>query len=214
MKGCLLAPFRLLGCLALVILLLAGWLYRDRLGEWGRDLWRQARHQPAAVSETGQPSAKALAEGRAKLATLGHGRDSVTLSANEAASLLSDVLGPYLRGTFDSMTVRLEPGSIELHAMANTARLPSGLLGPLGMAVRDREPMTASGPLSVTAPGRGAWRIEALSFRSFPLPSELLPRMLEKVTGDSARAVPVPLPRQATAVAVRGDGVTFYVGTP
>jgi hypothetical protein len=82
------------------------------------------------------------------------------------------------------------------------------------MAVGDYEPMSARGPLAVAAPGRGAWRIEALSFRSFPLPSEVVPRMMEKVTGDTSRAVPVPLPRQVRAVAVHGDGVTFYSGTP
>ncbi|HET8633598.1 MAG TPA: hypothetical protein VFL88_05570 [Gemmatimonadales bacterium] len=214
MKGCLLAPFRLLGCLTLILILLAGWLYRDRLGDWGRELLRKARHQPAVVAEIGTPSPEALTAGRRKLAALGSARDSVTLSADEAASLLSDVLGPYMRGTFDSIRVRLTEGNVEVRAKANTARLPSGLLGPLGMAVGDYEPMSASGPLAVAAPGRGAWRIEALSFRSFPLPSEVVPRMMEKVTGDTSRAVPVPLPRQVRAVAVHGDGVTFYSGTP
>jgi hypothetical protein len=214
MKGCLLAPFRLFGCLTLILILLAGWLYRDRLGDWGRELLRKARHQPAAVMETGTPSPGALTEGRRKLAKLGSSRDSVTLSADEAASLLSDVLGPYMRGTFDSIRVRLAEGTVEVRAMANTARLPSGLLGPLGMAVGDHEPMSASGPLTIAAPGRGAWHIESLSFRSFPLPSEVVPRMMEKVTGDTSRAVPVPLPRGVRSVVVHGDGVTFYSGTP
>lgn len=214
MKGCLLAPFRVLGCLTLILILLAGWLYRDRLGDWGKELLRKARHEPAAVAEVGTPSPGALKEGRRKLSTLRSGSDSVTLSADEAASLLSDVLGPYMRGTFDSIRVRLGEGSIEVRAKANTARLPSGLLGPLGMAVGEYEPMSASGPLTIAAPGRGAWRIEALSFRSFPLPSEVVPRMMERVTGDTSRAVPVPLPSQIRSVAVHGDGVTFYSGTP
>jgi hypothetical protein len=214
MKGCLLAPFRLFGCLTLILILLAGWLYRDRLGGWGRELLRKARNEPAVVTETGTPSPKALAEGRRKLAQLGRGRDSVTLSADEAASLLGDVLGPYMRGTFDSIRVRLGEGTIEVLAVANTARLPSGLLGPLGMAVGDHEPLSASGPLTVAAPGRGAWGIRSLSFRSFPLPSEVVPRMMEKVTGDTSRAVPVPLPRAVRSVTVHGSGVTFYSGLP
>jgi hypothetical protein len=74
--------------------------------------------------------------------------------------------------------------------------------------------MSASGPFTVAAPGRGAWHIEALSFRSFPLPSEVVPRMMGKVTGDTTRAVPVSLPRTVQSVAVHGDGVTFYSGTP
>lgn len=214
MKGCLLAPFRLFGCLTLILIVLAAWLYRDRLGDWGREVLRKARNEPAVVSETGVPSSSALSEGRRKLTALRSGRDSVTLSADETASLLSDALGPYMRGTFDSIRVRLSEGTIEVRAMANTARLPSGLLGPLGMAVGDREPMAASGPLTVAGPGRGAWRIEALSFRSFPLPSDVVPRMMEKVTGDTTRAVPVPLPREIHSIAIHGDGVTFYAGTP
>lgn len=214
MKGCLLAPFRLFGCLTLILVLLAGWLYRDRLDDWGRHLWQRARSQPAAVAQTGTPGPKARAEARRKLSLLKSGRDSVTLSPDETASLLSDILGPYMRGTFDSITVRLSEARVQVRAVATTARLPSGLLGPLGVALRDREPVTAEGTLSVTAPGRGAWRIDALSFRDFPLPSEVVPRVMEKVTGDSSRAVPLALPSRARSVVVHGDGVTFYAGTP
>ncbi len=214
MKGCLLAPFRLFGCLTLIILLLGAWLYRDRLDDWSRQVWRRARHGAAPVAQVGHPTGSALAAGHRKLAALASGRDSVILSADEAASLLGEALGPYMRGTFDSISVRLAEGTIRVRALANTARLPAGLLGPLGLAARDYEPMTADGPLSVDAPGRGHWRITALSLRDFPLPSELIPRMMEKVSGDTSRAVPVPLPRQVRAVAVHGDGVTFYSGAP
>ena len=210
MKGCLLAPFRLLGCLVLVLLLAGAWFYRDRLGEWGRQLWRRAQHQSTAVSETGRPSAAALERGRKKLALLGAGRDSVRLLPDEVASLLSDAFLPYARGTFDSITVQLAERRVTVHAMANTARLPAGLLGPMGMALRDREPVSAEGPLMVTVPGRGAWRIERLSFRDFPLPSEMGPKLMDRVTGDSTPAVPVRLPAGARAVTVHADGVVFY----
>jgi hypothetical protein len=210
MKGCLLAPFRLFGCLTLILLGLAAWLYRDRLDDWGRQLWNRATHKPAAmVAADGTPTADALASANRKLARLRDRHEAVTLTADETASLLSASLGPYMRGTFDSITVRLVPGRIQVRALANTARLPSGLLGPLGIALRDHERVTAEGPLSVAAPGRGAWRIDALSFRDFPLPSEVLPKLMEKVTGDSSRAVPVPIPPQARTVKVSPDGVTF-----
>jgi len=210
MKGCLLGPFRLLGCLTLIIILLGGWLYRDRLDDWGVQLWRRVRHAPAAVAQTGSPSVAALAEGQRKLDQLRSGRDSVTLTADEAASLLSEALGPYMRGTFDSITVRLSEGTMQVRARANTARLPAGLLGPLGLALRDHEPVVAEGHLGVAAPGRGTWRIDALSFRDFPLPSEVLPKLLERVTGDSTRMVPVTLPAEVRGVTVHADGVTFY----
>jgi hypothetical protein len=215
MKGCLLAPFRLFGCLTLILLLLACWLYRDRLDDWGRQLWSRATHKPAvgAVAD-GAPSAGALASAHRKLAQLRAKHEPVTLTADETASLLGASLGPYMRGTFDSITVRLVPGRIQVRARATTARLPSGLLGPLGLALRDHERVTAEGALSVVAPGRGAWHIDALSFRDFPLPSEILPKLMERVTGDTSRAVPVPLPDQVRTVAVSPEGVTFSPGSP
>ncbi len=36
--GCLTAPFKLLGCLGLIALLLIGWIYRHRLEYEGRKL--------------------------------------------------------------------------------------------------------------------------------------------------------------------------------
>ena len=36
--GCLTAPFKLVGCLGLIILLGIGWLYRDRILREGRRL--------------------------------------------------------------------------------------------------------------------------------------------------------------------------------
>jgi hypothetical protein len=214
MKGCLLAPFRLFGCLTLVLILLAAWLYRDRLDDWGRQLWHRASNTPAAVTQTGTPGPRALAEGRRKLALLRAGADSVTLSPDETASLLEGALGPYMRGTFDSIRIQLHEGAVQVNARANTGRLPSGLLGPLGLALRDHEPVTAEGTLSVVSPGRGAWHLTTLSFRDFPLPSEVLPKVMLKATGDSTRAVPLPLPCEARSVAVHGNGVTFYTRAP
>lgn len=214
MKGCLLAPFRLMGCLTLVILLLGGWLYRDQLGDWGRQLMRRLRHQPAIVSTTGAPSPRALASGRQKLASLRPGRDSVVFGPDEVASLISDAVGPYTRGTFDSMTVELSEGRIGVRALARTDRLPAGLLGPMSMAVRDWEPIQADGKLLVVAPSRGAWQIDRLSFRDFPLPTEMVPKLMEKVTGNATRDVPVTLPPAVTQVAVHADGVVFYGKAP
>src|SRR6185436_56135 len=58
--GCLTAPFRLIGCLDLILLLAGGWLYRDRLVREGRRLLSGSE----AVSDSiavGRPGRQALA---------------------------------------------------------------------------------------------------------------------------------------------------------
>lgn len=210
--GCLLAPFRLLFLLAVIILLILGWLYRDRLGDIAGAAWREARGMPSAVADSGAPSVDALAAARKKVSDLAAGRaDSVVLTADEAASLLRDGLDPIATAFFDSMRVRLGAGRIAVGAQVRTGRLPAELLGPFSGALREREPVVAEGPLRVTGPAQGAWDVQRLQVRDIPLPRDAVPRLLGRALGDSAvRAVPVRLPRGVSAVTIRPDGLTLH----
>jgi hypothetical protein len=209
MIGCLTAPFKLLAFLLFIAALVLGFLYRDRLGEWGRSAWRDFRNEPAPVAVVGVPSAEALASARSKIGELGDA-DSVVLGADEVASLLRAGLDPYTRGTMDSLEVRLKEGSISATATVQTSRLPGGLLGPLGMALHDYEPITAEGSLEVGAPGEGQWLIDRISFRDIPLPRDAVPAIMQRVSGDSTRSVPVDLPDDVRGIRLRADGVTLY----
>lgn len=210
--GCLTAPFRLLFFVVLLLLIAAGWLYRDRLGDIGRAAWREATGRTPTTAVTGVPSAEGLASAKRKVGTLAAGRaDSVVLTAAEAASLLRDGLDRYAVAFFDSMGVRLLDGRIAVDAVVRTGRLPAELLGPFASAVRDREPIRAEGNLRVLEPERGAWDVERMQFRDIPLPKDAIPKLLGRAMGDSAsRAVPVRLPRGVADVRVRAGGVTLY----
>lgn len=209
MIGCLTAPFKMLAFLVLIAALVLGFLYRDRLGDWGRDAWRDLRNQPEAVAVVGAPSEDALASARRKIERLGEA-DSVVLGADEVASLLRDGLDPYTRGTMDSLSVRLRDGAIAATATVRTSRLPSGMLGPFGVALRDHEPITAEGSIQVGAPGEGLWRVERISFRDIPLPRDAVPAIMQHVAGDSTRSVRVQLPEAVHGIRLRADGVTLY----
>ncbi len=209
MIGCLTAPFKMLAFLVLIAALVLGFLYRDRLGEWGREAWRDFRNEPAAVAVVGAPSEDALASARQKIEQLG-GADSVVLGADEVASLLRAGLDPYTRGTMDSLEVRLRDGAIAATATVRTSRLPSGMMGPLGMALREYEPITAEGSLRVGAPGEGQWQVDRISFRDIPLPRDAVPAIMQRVSGDSTRTVPVRLPEEVRGIRLRADGVTLY----
>lgn len=210
--GCLTAPFKLLFLLLFVAALALGWLYRDRIGDVARAAWREVRGAPPAPAvAAGTPTSAGLSGARRKIAALAGGADSVVLTPDETASLLRDGLDPYAGAFFDSMRVRLAEGSIGVSASVRTERLPAGLLGPFGGALRPREPVSAQGPLTVTAPGRGAWTIQRARFRDIPLPRDAVPRLIGRATGDtSLRALPVRLPRGVHDVRVRADGVTLY----
>lgn len=209
--GCLTAPFKLLALLLFVVLLGLGWLYRDRLADMGRAALREATGAPAPAVDTGRPSAEALESAQRKVQSLEGAADSVVLTAAETASLFQRGLEPYSRAFFDSMQVRLGDGTVGVTTIVRTERLPSGLLGPFGGALREREPVSADGVVRIVEPGRGAWEIRRLQFRDIPLPRDAIPRLLARASGDSARSdVPLALPASVRDLRVRPDGVTLY----
>src|SRR5512140_2777019 len=158
--GCLTFPFRLLGLLLVVALLVAGWFYRDRLLEWGRGTL--GTRPPS--TEAGTPSPAALSRARRSLARLGQpGVDSVVLGPDETASLLRDAVGPAVAGQIDSLRVQLGEGRLGFGASLRTARLPRELLGPLAIAVRSREPISAGGAVRMLRPGSAEWVIDRLT---------------------------------------------------
>src|SRR5690606_27831798 len=175
-----------------------------------------ATGKPVTVTSTGIPSAESLASADEKIESLASARaDSVVLTPSETASLLERSLQPYSRSFFDSMEVRLGDGLIGLTAVIRTDRLPAGLLGPFGMAVREREPVSADGTIRVTTPGHGIWEVRRLEVRDIPLPRDAVPRLLGRATGDSASGqVPLTLPESVAALRVRPGGVTLYRAEP
>ena len=212
--GCLTAPFKLLFAIVVLLLLVAGWLYRDRLGDMGRAAWREFRGDaPAAGSAVaGSPSAQNLASAQRKIGQLEAGRaDSVVLTAGESASLIRNGLDRHAGEFFDSMAVRLLDGRISVDAVIRTGRLPSEVLGPFASAVREREPIRAEGNLRVLEPGLAGWDVQRMQFRDIPLPKDAIPRLLDRVSGDSGmREVPVRLPRGVADLQVRSGSLTLY----
>jgi hypothetical protein len=209
--GCLTFPFKVIGCLGLVVLLALGWLYRDRvLSEAERLLGRA----PAATAPgvTGRPGAQALRSARGKVAAMAGGEaDSVVLTASEAASLLTSGLDPALRRQLDSVRIGLGDGAVTLDALLNTARLPKELVGPMAVALRPWERVRAAGPVRVVVPGEAVWEIRQLRVRDFPFPKDVVPGVMGRALGDTARhAVPIHLPRGVRDARITPRGVTLF----
>jgi hypothetical protein len=211
--GCLTAPFKLIGCLGLVAALGLGWLYRDRLVREGRRL--VGGGTVVTAESTGRPGIRALKTARAKIDSLNGWRaDSVVLTPSEVASLVGSGLDPALRRQLDSLRVRLLDEEIVLLARLRTARLPREAVGPLAVALRETEPIEATGTLRVVEPGQGEWTVRSFRIRDFPVPADLVPGLIARALDRKRQdAVPVKMPAGIAEIRVRPDGATLY-GVP
>jgi hypothetical protein len=206
MTGCLLAPFRLLGCLVVVLAIAAAWLYRDRLVGAAMQLAGRRVEAPAA---TGRPGTRALANAKARTDSVRRGSaDSVVLSPAEAASLIGNSLDPSVRRQLDSLEVRLLDGEIEVGARVATANLPRSVLGPLALALHAHERVRATGPVTVVGNGRGEWRIERLNLAGVPLPMDAVRPLLDRTFGQ--QALPIAIPSGVTDVRIRPTGAVLF----
>lgn len=208
--GCLTAPFKFVGCLGLIVLLVAGWLYRDRLtGEVRRLLGASVLANQ--VTSAGRPGSRALVSAHAKIDSLNGWRaDSVVLNASEVASLIGSGLDPEVRSQLDSLQVFLMDGSVGVKASLATARLPRELVGPLSVALRPREPIEAAGPIEVLAPRSAAWEVQSFRIRNFPIPRDAVSKLVSRALGDSTRhTVPVRIPAGIREIRVRPSGATL-----
>jgi hypothetical protein len=211
--GCLSAPFKLLGFVALLAALALGWLYRDRLaGELHRLVGTGSNEETAA---SGRPGARALLSAKSKIDSLNGWRaDSVVLTAAEVASMIGVGLDPEVRKQLDSLQVELMDGSVEVSAVLATARLPRELIGPLAVALRAREPVEAGGPLRVVGPRKAEWAVQSFRIRNFPIPRDAVPKLVSRALGDSTRStVPIRIPPGVREIRIRPSGATLF-GAP
>ncbi len=206
--GCLLAPFRALGCLVIVAGVVVAWLYRDRVLGAALELAGRRREVPAAA---GRPGTRALATAKARADSVRRGAvDSVILSPAETASLIASGLDPVVRRQLDSLEVRLLDGEIEIGARVATARLPRETLGPLTLAVRDHERVRAAGPVTVIGPAQGEWRIERLDVAGVPLPADAVAPVLGRALGDGRHTLPVAIPPGVRDIRIRPNGAVLF----
>ncbi len=211
MRGCLTLPFRLLGCLGLVLVVAAGYLYRDRIFDY---VERFPGRGPAAADAVGHPSDGGARRALDKIDSLNAWRaDSVVLTAAEMASLVHAGLDPAFRHQVDSISVVLKEGRIGIEASLLTDRIPRNALGPLESMVDEREHLSAEGTVELVEPGRAVWIVDRLALGGFPFPREMIPRLLEQALGSHSSEVPLVVPRGLRAVRIRPGGVSLFGST-
>lgn len=203
-------PFRLLGILALAVLLSGAWLLRHEILGIVRP---QVDRVTSALDQRGAtPAASAGERARDKVDSL-HGwrADSVVLTSGEMAALLLDGLTPEARSHLDSVTVTLGEGRVSIDARLETSLIPRDLLGPLAGVMRPWEPVTVAGDVAVPRPGEAEWRVDALTLRGITLPKETSRTLIERgIPGAKDGRVPLALPKGVARISVRPAGVALF----
>ena len=123
-------------------------------------------------------------------------------------------LSPAFRKELDSLQVELLDDEVRVRARLRTERLPRELVGPLASVLQPHEPVEATGPLRVIAPGSGEWAVRSFQIRDFPVPASAVPRLVSRALGDSTRrTVPWRVPAGVRAVRIRPGGAILYGAT-
>jgi hypothetical protein len=203
---------RCLGRLVLVIVLLlllaAGWLYRDELAR----LVRGRLHPAAEAARVGHPSDAALRSATRKGdSLLRFHPDSVLLTPDEMAALVASGARFLPAGALDSISVELGDRTIRVRTLVRTSRLPRKLLDFIPVTPDSLEEVIASGTLTPVRSGVAELALTRVLVRGLPVPSEMVARMIGKVTGraDDGR-LEIAMPQSITGFRVRPNGVTIY----
>ena len=199
---------RLVLAIVLLLLLAAGWFYRDELTRWIRQ-----RVNPAAEARrVGHPSEPALTSATRKADSLLRFKpDSILLSPDELAAMVAAGARFLPPGALDSISV--EPGNrtIRVRTLVRTARLPKRLLDLVPVAPDSLEEVIATGTLTPVRSGIAEFALRRVLVRGLPVPNELVARMIGRLTGgtDDGR-LEIMMPSGISGFRVRPAGVTIY----
>lgn len=208
------------GCLIiLAILAVAAWLTRDR---WMNKL----SNAPAAVStapvwEPLTPAAGVRAKRAIESLNARTGPVFANLSAGEVATYVFQTVSKTIPSTADSVEAAVIGDALFVRAIVPVKDVAgSGILGPLGGLLNDREKLSLGGTFRVVRPGLSEFRIREIKLRDFKVPSGAIPALLKQLSkgarpeGIAADALAVPTPQTLADVRIANNRVTLYKTTP
>ena len=208
------------GCLVVLAILAVGaWFTRDR---WMTKVTGAA--PIVATAPLWEPlSPAAGAKGKRTIESLQSASGPVfaNLSAGEIASYVFQTVGRTLPTSADSVEAAVIGDALYVRAIVPIKDLAgSGVLGPLGSLLNDREKITIGGGFRVVRPGLSEFQVREIKLRDFKVPSGAIPRLVQQLSrgnrpdGIAADALPVPTPRSLADVRIANHKVTLYKTTP
>ena len=213
--------FARLGCLVVLAICAVGaWLTRDT---WMSKVSGAPPAVAVSTAPTWEPlSPEAGARGKRVIETLQSSGGPVfaNLRAGEIASYVFETVGRTLPASADSVEAAVIGDALYVRAIVPMKDIAgSGVLGPLGSLLNDREKISIGGTLRVIRPGLSEFQVREVKLRDFKLPSGAIPRLLQQLSkgtrpeGISADALPVATPMSLADVRIANHQVTLYKTT-
>ena len=208
-----------LGCLiVLAVLAVAAWFTRDR---WMSKVTGNAPVvSTAPVWEPLTPQAGQRGKRAIESLSSSTGPVFANLRAGEIASYVFQTVGRTLPASADSVEAAVIGDALFVRAVIPVKDLAgSGVLGPLGSLLNDRERLSFGGSFRVVRPGLSEFQVREIKLRDFKVPSGAIPRLLQQLQkgprpeGIASNALAVPTPRSLGDVRIANRQVTLYKTT-
>jgi len=214
--------FRRLGCLTIVIAILAGvWYWYARVEEPSPAKVSATPGGTATSVNTGwQPLTSADAE-RGRLAVQSLGRQSGPVYANmtpaQAASYIFTVVAKQLPPSAKNAEAAIIGDRLYVRSDVDLKDFGgSKALGPLGMLLGERDSVRFGGTINMLRPGLGEFLVQEVKLGRFEVPTALIPRLLtqmkrgKQVEGISQNGLPMVMPAYISDVRISNGKITLY----
>jgi hypothetical protein len=212
--------FARLGCLVMLVLLaVGGWLTRDR---WLPKLTGRSPATENAASVWQPLSPQAGIRGKRKIDELSSTTGPVftNLSASEVASYVFLSLARAIPESADSGEAAVIGDALFVRAVLPVRDIAgTGVLGPLGGLLNDRERLQLGGTFHVIRPGLSEFQVREIKLRDFKVPAGAIPRLLQQLSrgnrpeGVSPNAIPITTSPNLGDVRIANGRVTLYKTT-
>jgi hypothetical protein len=214
--------FRRLGCLIIVIAILAGvWYWYARVEQpSAAKVAATPGGTATAVNSGWQPLTSAAAE-RGRLAVQSLGRQSGPVFANmtpaEAASYIFTVVAKQLPPSAQNAEASIVGDRLYVRSDVDLKDFGgSKALGPLGMLLAERDSVRLGGTINMLRPGLGEFLVQEVKLGRLEVPSALIPRLLtqmkrgKQVEGISQNGLPMVMPAYISDVRISNGKITLY----
>ncbi len=214
--------FRRLGCLIIVLAILAGvWYWYARVEAPSPAKVSATPGGTATSVNTGwQPLTSADAE-RGRLAVQSLGRQSGPVYANmtpaQAASYIFTVVAKQLPPSAKNAEAAIIGDRLYVRSDVDLKDFGgSKALGPLGMLLGERDSVRFGGTINMLRPGLGEFLVQEVKLGRFEVPTALIPRLLtqmkrgKQIEGISQNGLPMVMPAYISDVRISNGKITLY----
>jgi len=218
MKGC----FRRLGCLVLIIALVALWYWYARVERPAGSTTVLTTTTASSSTNSGwQPLTAADAErGRVAVEALARRSGPVfaNLSPAEAASYIFLVVAKQLPPSARNAEASIVGDRLYVRSEVDLKDFGgSGQLGALGMLLGSRDSVLLGGTIHMLKPGLAEFQVQDVKLGKLEVPKALIPRLITQMThgknkalGISESSLPMVMPAYISDVRIANGKITLY----